>query len=142
MGVIIAAEKTRISHIYGRVQLLAPGFACLTCGGLLDPNEVRRDMMTAFERRADPYFPGSQDPAPAVISLNATVASLATTMMLAVVAGFPSNARHLLYNAMNSTLRTVGADSQDNCYICSRSGAFARGDSWPLFARSGSDNAD
>ena len=136
MGVIIAVKEARISHIYGRVQLLAPGLACLTCGGLLDPNEVRRDMMTMFERRADPYIPGSQDPAPAVMSINATVASLATTMMLAVVAGFPSSARHLLYNAMGSTLRTVGADSQQNCYICSRPGALARGDSWPLFARS------
>jgi len=136
MGVIITATQDRITHIYGRVQLLAPGLPCLTCGGLLDANEVRRDMMTMFERRADPYFPGSQDPAPAVMSLNATVAAIATTMMLAVVAAFPSNARHLLYNAMNSTLRSIAAQSQPDCYICSRSGALARGDSWPLFARS------
>jgi molybdopterin/thiamine biosynthesis adenylyltransferase len=136
MGVIVAASEARILHVYGRVQLLAPGLACLTCGGLLDPDEVRRDMMTEFERRADPYVPGSQDPAPAVMSLNATVASLATTMMLAVVAAFPSNARHLLYNAMASKLRSVSGESQESCYICSRSGALARGDSWPLFARS------
>ncbi len=55
----------------GRVQLLSPGLACLTCGGLLDGNEVRRDMMSEGERKQDPYLVGAREPAPSVISLNA-----------------------------------------------------------------------
>jgi molybdopterin/thiamine biosynthesis adenylyltransferase len=137
MGVTIAANKGLITHIYGRVQLLAPGLACLTCGGLLDANEVRHDMMTAFERKADPYIQGEREPAPAVMSLNSTVASLAITMMLSVVTKLPIGARHILYNAMASSLRAVRGQPQANCYICSRSGSFARGDSWPLFTREG-----
>jgi molybdopterin/thiamine biosynthesis adenylyltransferase len=135
MGVTIAVKDDGISHIYGRVQLLAPGLACLTCSNLLDANEVRQDMMTAFERRADPYIQGAHEPAPAVMSLNGTVASLAITMLLATVAGIPVAARHVLYNAMASTLRAVRAHPKADCYICSRVGSWARGDSWPLFAR-------
>jgi molybdopterin/thiamine biosynthesis adenylyltransferase len=135
MGVTIAVAEGRITHIYGRVQLLAPSLACFTCDGLLDANEVRRDMMTKFERQADPYIQGEREPAPAVMSLNGTVASLAITMMLSVVTNIPARSRHILYNAMASTLRAVRAQPRADCYICSRSGSFARGDSWPLFAR-------
>jgi molybdopterin/thiamine biosynthesis adenylyltransferase len=135
MGVTITIAENEITHIFGRVQLLAPGLACFTCDGLLNADEVRRDMMTEFERKADPYVQGVREPAPAVMSLNSTVASLAITMMLSMVAGIPVKARHVLYNALASTLRSVRATPQENCYICSRSGAYARGDSWPLFAR-------
>jgi len=134
-GVTIMVTEGHISHIYGRVQLLAPGLACFACDNLLDPNEVRQDMMTAFERQADPYVQGDREPAPAVMSLNGTVASLAVTMLLAIVTGVPVAARHVLYNATASTMRPVRAQPNANCYICSRSGALARGDSWPLFAR-------
>jgi molybdopterin-synthase adenylyltransferase len=135
MGVTISVREGRISHIYGRVQMLSPGLACFACDGLLDSNEVRRDMMTAFERQADPYIQGDREPAPAVVSLNSTVASLAITMMLSVVTRIPVKARHILYNAIASTLRTVRAQPRSDCYICSRSGSLGRGDSWPLFAR-------
>lgn len=135
MGVTIAVKEGSITHIFGRVQLLSPGLACLTCGNLLDPNEVRQDMMTAFERRADPYIQGDREPAPAVVSLNGTVASLAVTMLLAIVTGIPVRARHLLYDAMRSAMRAVRAESKADCYICSKAGALARGDSWPLFGR-------
>ena len=91
--------------------------------------------MSVFEKRLDPYIQGAREPAPAVISLNGTVASLAITMFLALVTGIPSRARYLVYNAMNSTLRAVRATPQANCYICSRSGTLARGDSVALHAR-------
>ena len=135
MGVTITALGGRISHIFGRVQLLAPGLACLTCDSLLDPNEVRRDMMTEFERQADPYVRGAHEPAPAVMSLNGAVASLAVTMLLAIAAGIPMKGRHLLYNAMIPSLRSARSEPKPDCYICSRSGAYARGDEWPVFAR-------
>lgn len=135
MGVTLIARKGAMTHVYGRVQLLAPGLACLTCSALLDPEQVRRDMLTSFERQADPYIQGDREPAPAVMSLNGTVSSLAVTMLLAVVAGVPTQARHVLYNAITSVMRTVRSTPQADCYVCSRKGAFARGDSWPLFAR-------
>jgi molybdopterin/thiamine biosynthesis adenylyltransferase len=135
MGSVIAVSGGAITHTYGRVQLLAPGHACFTCSKLLDAGEVRRDLMTAFERKADPYFVGAREPAPAVMSLNGTVASLAVTMMLSVIVGIPSGGRHLFYNARTSSLRSARVPPDSNCFCCSRSGALGRGDSWPLNGR-------
>jgi molybdopterin/thiamine biosynthesis adenylyltransferase len=136
IGTIITVEKSdQIKSIFGRTQLLAPGLACLTCSGLLNAAEVRRDMMNEFERKQDPYIQGAHEPAPAVISLNATISSLAVTMFLSVVAHIPIKGRYLLYNAVESTIRTVRGEPEKSCYICSRAGAFARGNSWPLLAR-------
>ena len=135
MGSTITTKTGAVTGIYGRVQLLAPGFACLSCSGLLHPEEIRRDMMSTFERKLDSYIQGDQEPAPAVISINGTVASLAITMFMAYVTGIPSSARYILYNAIDSTLRSVSSTSVTNCYICSRTGTLARGDSISLFAR-------
>ncbi|TAL07005.1 MAG: hypothetical protein EPO07_00965, partial [Verrucomicrobia bacterium] len=87
MGVVIAAPAGKVTHIAGRTQMLAPGLACLACGNLLDAEQVRRDLLTDFERRTDPYILGEPEPAPAVISLNSTMASLAVTMFLNAVVG-------------------------------------------------------
>ena len=135
MGVTIAVAHGQIAHITGRVQLLSPGLACFTCSALLDPNQVRQDMMTPLERQADPYILGDHEPAPAVMSLNATVASLAVTMMLGVMVHLPTAGRYLIYNARSATLRTVRATQVPHCYTCSPSGALGRGDTWPLFTR-------
>ena len=135
MGSTIIAANGKITHIHGRVQMLAPGMPCLTCSQLLDTNEVRRDMMTEFERRTDPYIVGNREPAPAVMSLNATVASLAVTMLLNAVTEMGGGARHLLYNAMSSSLRNIASKAQPDCFICSTAGVLARGDDNPLMAR-------
>lgn len=135
MGSTIIASNEKVTHIHGRVQMLAPGMPCLTCSQLLDTNEVRRDMMTEFERKTDPYIVGAREPAPAVMSLNATVASLAVTMLLNTVTEMGGDARHLLYNALSSSLRTIAPKAQPDCFICSSAGVLARGDDTPLMAR-------
>jgi hypothetical protein len=56
-------------------------------------------------------------------------------MLLGMVTGFGSNARHLLYNAISSSLRVIAPKAQPNCFICSSAGALARGDDAPLMAR-------
>jgi len=137
MGVVIAVTNNIITHVAGRVQMLAPGLACLTCGNLLDAELVRRDMLTDFERQADPYIPGQQEPAPATISLNSSVASLAVTMFLNSALGIPGEARLLNYNAMLGTVRPGFCTQNPSCIVCSRNGAIARGDEWPLPARQG-----
>lgn len=135
VGTVIAARDGTITHISGQARLLAPGLACHTCAGLLDPEQVRRDMMTAFERQQDPYIVGATTPAPAVISINSTVASLAITMLLSVVTGLPGDARHLLYDGIKSSVRVLRAVPEASCFICSKDGALAEGDAWPLLTR-------
>ncbi|MCW0201528.1 MAG: ThiF family adenylyltransferase [Rhodanobacter thiooxydans] len=135
VGSTITTHDGQVTGVYGRVQLLGPDQACLWCSGLLSSEEVRRDMMSAFERKADPYIQGAHEPAPSVISLNGTVVSLAVTMLLGIVTAVPVGPRHLIYNASASTLRPARATPQDGCFICSRQGVFGRGDLQPLFAR-------
>ncbi|HEY5237961.1 MAG TPA: ThiF family adenylyltransferase [Rhizomicrobium sp.] len=117
MGSVITASEQRITGIHGRVQALTPGLPCFTCCGLLDSEQVRREMMNDEERKRDPYIQGAHEPAPAVISINGTVTSLATTMFLAMIVGVPSYGRHVLYDARTPSLRTVSFTRNPNCYI-------------------------
>lgn len=135
VGSVITVADGQVSGIHGRVQALAPGLPCFTCSGLIDSEEVRRDMMDEEERRLDPYIQGAREPAPSVISINGTVTSLAITMFMAITVGIPSLARHVLYNAKGPSLRPVTATGHPTCYICSASGVLASGDAQALFTR-------
>lgn len=135
VGSTITTQHGQVSGVFGRVQLLGPDQPCLWCTGLLSSEQVRRDMMSAFERKDDPYIQGGHEPAPSVISLNGTVVSLAVTMLLGIVTPIPLEPRHLIYNALASTLRPVCAERRAGCFICSREGVLGRGDQQPLFAR-------
>lgn len=136
VGSIITATDGQITGIHGRIQALAPGLPCFTCSGLIDAEEVRQDMMNEEERRFDPYIQGAREPAPSVISINSTVASLAVMMFMAITLGIPSESRYVLYNASKPLLRSVTASRNPTCYICSPNGVLGRGDSQALFARS------
>ena len=135
IGSSIVAKDGVVSDIFGRVQLLGPDQPCLWCTGLLSSEQVRQDLANEFERQSDPYIQGAHEPAPAVISLNGTVVSLAVTMMLGVATAVPIEARHLIYNAKASTVRPVRGTAASNCFICSRAGVRGRGDTQSLFAR-------
>lgn len=132
LGVRIDAFEGLVSTIAGRVQMLAPGLPCLVCQNLLDPEAVRRDLLSAEERARDPYIVGSQEAQPAVISLNGTTASLAVTMLLSAVAGLPMKARHQIYLADRGIVRAVESAPVNGCVVCSERGSLARGDLWPL----------
>lgn len=135
VGSILTATNGQITGIHGRVQALAPGLPCLSCSGLIDAEEVRRDMMNEEERRLDPYIQGAREPAPAVISINSTVTSLAVTMFMSITLGVPSEGRYVLYNANKPSLRSVMASRNPTCYICSPSGVLGRGNAQALFTR-------
>jgi molybdopterin/thiamine biosynthesis adenylyltransferase len=135
MGVSITSGNGAIQRITGRVQLLSPGHACLTCQELLDSNIVRQEFMTPEQRAQDPYFIGEGEPQPAVISLNSTMSSLAITMFLAVAAELPSKARQLNYDALIGRIRASSATRYPTCVVCSKHGALGRGKEWPLPVR-------
>lgn len=133
MGIRIDAADGRIKAMAGRVQMLAPTLSCLQCNGFLDPEMVRRDLMSDAERAADRYIVGEAQAQPAVISLNSTVSSLAVTMFIAAVTGFPMRARHQNYIIGEGTVRGVATAPLKDCIVCSSSrGALAKGESWPI----------
>jgi molybdopterin/thiamine biosynthesis adenylyltransferase/proteasome lid subunit RPN8/RPN11 len=135
MGVVIAVCENTVTHVAARTQMLAPGLACLVCASLLDPEEIRRDLLTDFERQADPYILGNAEPAPAVVSLNTTISSMAVTMFLNACTGIPGSARFLNYNAMTGVSRPAMCAQHPSCIVCSSYGAIARSEEWPLPAR-------
>jgi molybdopterin/thiamine biosynthesis adenylyltransferase len=131
-GVQIHAAGGKAMAVAGRVQMLAPGLPCLVCQGLLDTEQVRRDLLTDAERARDRYIVGFAEPQPAVISLNGVVASLAVTMFLAATIGFPSPPRHQVYLAERGAVRPVESTADPKCVVCSLRGALGRGDLWPM----------
>ena len=135
MGVGIHVRDGDVQFIAGRVQMLSPGLPCLVCTEKLDFDQVRREMLTEEQRKADPYIQGEAVPQPAVISLNSTVSSAAVTMFLAAVAGVPSAARMLSYDGKLGTMRAAGRDPRAGCIACSEDGGLGRGASWPLPTR-------
>jgi hypothetical protein len=135
IGVSITAQNHQVTHITGRTQMLSPGLGCLTCSGTLDPDAIRYDLMTSFQRQKDPYFIGDNIPAPSVISLNSTMVSFAITMFLGFVTGVPFKARFQTYDGITGKLRPASAPIDPVCIVCSPRGAFGRGDEWPLPAR-------
>ncbi len=137
MGVSISVAEGLVTHITGRVQLLAPGLPCLSCTGALDGEQIRRELLTPAQRAADPYVIGGHVPQPAVISINSTMASLAMTMFLGVVTAIPAAARFQYYDGLRGTVRPMAASVRETCIVCSADGALARGSSWPLPVRSG-----
>jgi proteasome lid subunit RPN8/RPN11 len=135
MGVGIGTVDAKIFHISGRTQMLAPGLGCLICGAVLNPEAVRIDLLTDFERVADPYINGGHEPAPAVISINATIASMAVTMFLGAAIGIPCHARLINYDGITSKSRAAAVNQHPTCIVCSLRGALARANEWPLPAR-------
>lgn len=131
-GVRIDAPNGQIASVVGRVQLLVPELPCLICEALLDPEQVRRDLLTDEERARDPYIVGAREPQPAVISLNGTVASLSVTMLLAMACGFPLGSRHQIYLADRGVVRNVTAEKSPDCYVCSAIGAYGKGERWTV----------
>ena len=121
------------AHFAGHVKALAPGLACLWCIGNLDPRLVREETMNPEHRQSDPYF-GTGDGAiqPAVISINGTVASLAVTMFLSMVAGVPSSARYLIYDGNRARVNAVAAAPAPTCNFCSPASTALAGDTYPL----------
>ncbi|HEX7070539.1 MAG TPA: ThiF family adenylyltransferase [Rhodothermales bacterium] len=132
LGIRLDASGDRLERVTGRVQMLAPGVACLLCQDLLNSEEVRRDLLSDEERARDPYIVGAHEPQPAVITFNGVVASLATTMFLAAVTGLPLVARHQLYLGERGVVKSAAVTPRPDCIVCSRRGALARGDTWRM----------
>lgn len=135
MGVGIHVKDDAIRFIAGRVQMLSAGLPCLICTEKIDFDQVRREMLTEEQRKADQYIQGAEVKQPSVVSLNSTVSSAAITMFLSAVAGVPSAARMLSYDGKLGTMRAVAMEPRPGCIACSEQGGMGVGDAWPLPTR-------
>ena len=135
IGVAIHVEHGSVTHVSGRVQMLAPSLPCLLCGGVLDPETVRQDLLSDRARALDQYIVGAPTPQPAVISINSTASSLAVTMFLSATVGVPFAARHVRLRLESGVTSRVEVTAHPECPVCSVHGMLGRGDSWPFPGR-------
>lgn len=135
MGVRIEVQNGVTTHITGRVQMLAPTLACLSCGEILDAEQVRRELLSDSQRNVDQYIIGDLVPQPAVISINSAVASLAVTMFLSAISGIRIQPRHQILRLELGVVKAVENKPNPICPICSDEGALAQGDRWQMPGR-------
>lgn len=135
MGVSISVGPEGVTHITGRVQMLAPGLPCLTCSRALNAEQIRRELLTPEARAADPYVQGVHEPQPAVVSINSTIASLAVTMFLGAMTPINATARFQRYDGVAGAVRLMAVSPAETCIICTSEGVLAAGSSEKLLCR-------
>jgi len=124
MGIQLQPDGTgRIRGAGGRVAVVRPGGWCLWCTGDISAKEVRLEGLPP-EHRADEQergYAGPDVPAPAVISLNGVVSSLAVTEFLQLVLGFAGadyGVGRRLYRILDGRVSEANDVPQQDCYVC------------------------
>lgn len=118
----------------GRVSWLAPGSACLWCSEILDAARVRAEQLPteiAAAERERGYISGIDEPAPAVVSINGAIASVAVTELLARWTGFAGSAPRadlLFYRLADGSLRRISPAASPGCPTCGSEGLIGSGD--------------
>lgn len=134
LGALVTIKPSGDAAIFGRVQLLAPGQACLHCHQVLDGELVRLDLLSHEARARDPYGMPPEVIQPAVISFNGVVASLAVTMLLQVFTPLTGEVRALRYDGVAGRVKEVAAARHPRCPDCAARYAY-QGDNEPQLAR-------
>lgn len=135
IGIALKREDDDLAYGIGNVQLLQPDSGCLWCGNYLSSDRIRAESMPESESAAlmeEGYLDDIGEPAPSVISLTTTVASLAVTWLIQLATDFAgANADYSRqnYDVLSGTVRRGIVLPNADC-ICSK--VRARGDLTPL----------
>lgn len=120
----LGVELQATGSMGGRVAIAGPGDGCLWCQGLIDESRLRAEQSSPELRaaqRAFGYIPDIDVPAPAVVSINGVVASLAVTEILDRIVRLRGSdatpASMLVYRLTDGTVRRV-APLFGSCAFC------------------------
>lgn len=112
----------------GRVTVAGPGENCLWCLGVIDQERLRAEQSPPHLRAAQQrlgYIPDLDVPAPAVVSINGVIASLAVSEVLDRIVRLRDGSQPppsmLLYRLADGTVRRVGPRS-GGCAFCTGAG--------------------
>jgi molybdopterin/thiamine biosynthesis adenylyltransferase len=128
MGVRVVVRDGAVVGAAGRVSMIGPGLSCLWCRHHLSSERIRAESMDERERNKlakEGYIQGLDIRAPAVISLNSTLASMAVTMLLSSISGFssvPAYASEQIYDALEGIVFRSEIASNKSCTICGDNG--------------------
>lgn len=118
----IETAGDKITNFGGRVVVARPGDFCLWCANQIDAEIARQEFESDKEkefRQNHGYGLGPTVPAPAVISLNVTIAGLAVTEFLMLLTGIRQPERMLIYKGIDRGKVVVRDDSKKpGCLVC------------------------
>lgn len=128
--------ECRASQAGGQIQVVLPGLGCLECRGFIDARQAAYDLAPPHIRQRElAHGYGTQDPAPSVVFLNGTVASLLVAEAVKVHSG-PSQGQAaspiLLYDLLRQSLTRAEVQRSDTCTTCGTDGVTALADLSPL----------
>jgi molybdopterin/thiamine biosynthesis adenylyltransferase len=134
IGVRLDARNGTVKAAAGRMSIVGPGMTCLRCSHHLNPDRIMAESMPKSRRKElakEGYILGVDDPTPAVISLNTTLAGLAVTGLLNMFVDLTGGTQPVgqIYDAKTGTVFLTKDSHEENCDICSSTGVKAKGDS-------------
>ncbi len=134
-GTEIFLESGKVRDMGGQVRIVIPSATgCLECAGAIDRGEAAASLLSADERalrEAAGYVSGTDiTPAPAVITLNTIIASMAAQEFVDMVASRDRGdaPNYLLYDATGPRIECFSFERSPDCPMCGRSGILGAGD--------------
>jgi len=136
-GVLLDSTDGTLRGIYGRVTVMAPGYACLICRNRVDLARAAAELLDPEERRQrqdEGYAPELGRVEPAVVSYTSLVASLATAELLERLVGYgvtpaPSE---ILVRAHDREVSTNSRPPRDGHFCDPAAGLIGYGDTEPF----------
>jgi molybdopterin/thiamine biosynthesis adenylyltransferase len=122
----LASDIADDGRIYGgRVAFAEPGRRCLSCLGVLDPEELALGGLTPEQRAARDRTYGVRKDAldvlgASVVTINGVVASLGMTELMVLVTGIRSPRITLTYLGHTGAVRPRTDEPTEPCYYCGR----------------------
>lgn len=128
---IFTNSEGRITEAGGQFRVVLPGKFCLNCIEAIDTAQAMQDLLppdARAEHQARGYIPNEDIPAPSVIFLNATLASLAVGEFLNLIHPYRELSAILYYFMQTQELRRISAVRNPECVVCGTGGRLAVGD--------------
>lgn len=121
----IHIEDKSITSIGGRVAVIIPNNPCLNCMYEIDQGEASFFLASHSEQQERinrGYITGVDLPDPSVVSLNATVSTIAVNEFACFVSGIRPINLYTEYDLLKQEIYQIGQKSRDGCITCSCSG--------------------
>jgi molybdopterin/thiamine biosynthesis adenylyltransferase len=121
VGVNVQIRDSRVHRIGGRIMVLGPNDPCLDCLGYLNHETLTEELGRLGVVPPTPYTSGIEEPVPAVVSYNTTLAGLAVSEFIRVVLpDFPAAPTRTfqVMDGVDGVVRRVELGSPRPCGIC------------------------
>jgi molybdopterin/thiamine biosynthesis adenylyltransferase len=134
-GTEIFVEDGRIMAMGGQVRVVVPGVTgCLDCAEIIDYEQAAASLLSPGERalrKAAGYVNGTDlSPAPAVITLNTMIASMASQEFVDMMSGRDRDdtGNYYLYDATVPRIERFSIERKPDCPMCGQEGISGMGD--------------